>query len=219
MKKNNVIYRLVNKESGKSYIGTTTRSMEIRYNEHVREAENNSPCPLHRAIATYGPEAFQYEQIDTANSIDELAEKEKQYIVKYNSQQNGYNVDSGGGFKKTVYQYDLSTGMLVSTYDCLENAADSIGCSKQSISRACLKTTNTYGGYYWSYRFEEPFCPGKDRRLKEVTQLDLDNNWIATYSSVAEASRKTRISKTCIARVCRGERRQTKGFIFRYKSY
>ena len=218
MRKNNVIYRIQHKESGQSYVGSTTRSIDIRVMEHIRDAENNSPCPFHRAIATYGPEAFRYEQIDTASSMDELAEKEKKYIFEYNSQENGYNVDSGGGFQKSIYQYDLSTGMLVGQYDCLEAAADVIGCGKQSISRACLSATNAYAGYLWSYHYEEPFNPGKDRRLKKVAQLDLDNNWIASYKSVAEASRRTGIFRSSIAKVCRGERQHAKGYIFRYQN-
>lgn len=211
-----VIYRIVHKESGKSYVGSTTRNLKTRLKEHIKDAENNSPYPIHQAIATYGTEAFKYEQIDTASSIDELAAMEKNYIVKYNTQDNGYNVDSGGGFMKTVYQYDISTGRLLNTFSCLEEAAETINCGKQSISRACLKSTNTYRGFYWSYNYDEPFCPGKDRRLKEVVQIDQFNNWVATYKSVSEASRKTGIYKSCIAKVCRGERRQTNGFIFRY---
>ncbi len=50
-----------------------------------------------------------------------------------------------------------------------------------------------------------------------MLQLDLEGNSIATYISVVEASRQTGISKTCLSRVCRGEREKTHGYIFRYK--
>ncbi|WP_394345717.1 hypothetical protein [Gelidibacter gilvus] len=39
---------------------------------------------------------------------------------------------------------------------------------------------------------------------------------IAEYESVAEASRQTGISKSCISKVCRGERKQSGGYIWKY---
>ena len=57
----------------------------------------------------------------------------------------------------------------------------------------------------------------KDERKKQVTQLDLDGNYIAQYTSVAEASRQTRCSKTGIAKTCRKERRNSGGYIWEYK--
>lgn len=216
MERNKIVYRVVHIETGKSYIGVTTRGLCERKAEHLKDMERNSPYPFHQAIATYGPDAFKFEQIDTANSTDELAKKEKQYISKYDSMENGYNLDCGGGFKKTVYQYNKKDGSLVNSFDSLDDAANSINSTKQHISRACLNVNNTYGGYFWSYDYKEPFEPKKDERKKMVYQFDKDDNWVASYNSVAEASRKTGFSKSCIARVCRGEREQTHGHIFRY---
>ena len=210
-----IIYKVENTITREIYIGATTDSVEIRIKDHFDKAKRGNGHKFQEAIATYGPEAFNWEQVDTANSINELAEKEKQYVIKFNSKENGYNIDAGGGFKKTVYKYDKS-GILIEQFECLEDAAKSVNATKQSISSACLGVNKIYKGYYWSYHYQEPFEPGIDRRKKKVLQYTLDGKLIAEFNSVAEASKITGLSKTCIARVCRKEREKSGGFTWRY---
>jgi uncharacterized protein YerC len=45
-----------------------------------------------------------------------------------------------------------------------------------------------------------------------VLQLDKAGATLNAFKSVSEASQVTGISKTCIARVCRGERNSTGGY-------
>src|SRR5690606_36495363 len=106
--------------------------------DHQERAKRGEFNKFHEAISTYGAEAFNWDQIDTANSKDELAQKEKQYVLEYNSKKDGYNSDSGGGFKKTVYQYQLKDGSLVNKYSNLSEAGKAINTTKQHISSACL---------------------------------------------------------------------------------
>ncbi|MGJ5642887.1 NUMOD1 domain-containing DNA-binding protein [Formosa sp. S-31] len=61
---------------------------------------------------------------------------------------NGYNSDSGGGFKKKVYQYSVKTGKLMYAYDCLERAAKAVGVHKNSIANVCAGQNKTCGGFY-----------------------------------------------------------------------
>lgn len=49
-----------------------------------------------------------------------------------------------------------------------------------------------------------------------VIQLSLDNNFIAEYNSLAEAEKQTGIGHGHISRVCRGERKTTGGYIWKY---
>jgi len=208
-----IIYKVENIITREIYIGSTTDSVEIRIKDHFSKAKRGDGHKFQEAIATYGPEAFTWEQVDTANSINELAEKEKQYVIKFNSKENGYNIDAGGGFKKKVYKYDKS-GKLIEQFNCLEDAAKTVNATKQSISSACLGKSKLYKGFYWSY--QEPFEPGLDRRKKKVFQYTLEGNLVAEYKSVADASRKTGASKTSIAKVCRGEYSKSNGYIWRY---
>lgn len=213
---NGMIYRVVNTVNGNKYIGATFDSIEQRKLDHIERAKRGESNKFHDAIATYGSEAFRWEQIDTASSTDELAQKEKHYILEYKSKEHGYNSDAGGGFKKTVYQYNMFGGHLISKFDSLTDAAKTIDASKQDISRACLSVNKCHGGYYWSYKYMEPFIPDLDSRKKEVLQLSLDGHILATYVSASEASRQSGLSKTCITRCCRGERETSGGFIWKY---
>ncbi|MEY8850028.1 GIY-YIG nuclease family protein [Psychroserpens sp. XS_ASV72] len=213
---NFLVYKAVNSQNGDTYIGTTSRSVEERIKDHLQKSDCTTKNKFHNAISTYGLELFVWEIIDTANSIDELARKEKQYIFRYNSMIEGYNSDSGGGFKKTVYQYSLEDGKLIADYDNLESAGSAVSASKKQISRACLSVNNSFGGYYWSYKLQDTFTPKKDKRLKEVSQYDLGGTLIRVFRSVCIASKETGVNKSSIAKVCRGERNTAGGYIWQF---
>ena len=51
---------------------------------------------------------------------------------------------------------------------------------------------------------------------KKVGQFDLDGNLIAVWISEAEASRSLGLHQSNIGKVCRGERNQTGGYIWRF---
>lgn len=212
-----IIYKAENINTGQVYVGATTNSIEQRRLDHIERALRGELNKFHEGICTYGVNAFSWEQIDTASTIDELAQKEKEYVFKYNSKDKGYNSDVGGGFKKTVYQYNLLDGSLVNRYDSLSEAAESIDSTKQHISRACLGVNNIFGGYYWNYVYKEPFVSNSDLRKKSVLQFSLEGDLLERYQSVSEASKQSGVSKTCIARVCRGEREQSGGYIWEYE--
>jgi hypothetical protein len=213
MRDNYIIYKAENLLNGKVYIGATTYSVEQRKLDHVERAVRGEKNKFHEAISTYGIDAFTWEQIDTAESIDELAKKEKKYVLRFRAKEDGFNSDEGGGFKKRIYQFSLLDGSLLFTYDNLHEAANSIGSTKQHISRACLSINKSYGGYYWSYEF--PFNPKLDKRFKAVEQIGNDGNVIAKYKSIAEAAYITGVSKNSIAKVCRGERKLAGGVYWR----
>lgn len=210
-----IIYKVINDQTNEVYIGATTKSIEDRRQDHYQKSTTGSEVKFHNAINTHGIDSFQWEQIDTASSKDELAQKEINYIEEFDSLNSGYNSDKGGGFKKTIYKYNLD-GSLNSTFESLNDAGESIYVRKQDISRACWSVNHTLGGYMWSYDYVEPFIPKTDNRKKEVLQYNINGNLLARYVSASEASRKTGISKTCITRCCRKEREQSGGFVWNY---
>lgn len=65
----------------------------------------------------------------------------------YDTVKNGYNTDSGGGFKKNVYQYNIATRGLVDEFEGLNSAASACNASKQDISRAALGVSNEFAGF------------------------------------------------------------------------
>lgn len=93
------IYKITNKVNGKIYIGQVyNKSVQDRFKRHIKEANPNHHIVLDRAIYKYGKENFVCEQIDSANSLEELNQKEKYWIKFYNSTDKniGYNLTEGG---------------------------------------------------------------------------------------------------------------------------
>jgi len=220
MKKNKkpagIVYTVTHKQTGYTYVGVTTKSLKERKRDHLQKAHKGTGHYFQEAIGTYGPDAFKWQQVDTAQNLDELARKEREYIKELNAVKKGFNSNSGGGLRKTVYQYSIDSGVLVNQFDSLDVAAMAVKADKRSISRACLNVNNTFGGFYWSYTLSEHFEPSADKRRKEVEQLDRQGNVLAKYRSVAEASRQTGLSKSPIAKTCRGEQDLAGGFYWRY---
>ena len=86
------IYKITNIQNNKVYIGQTIRPIEQRFKRHLNDALNNIlDTHFARAIRKYGKENFTIEEIDTAQTQDELNQKEQYWIRYYNSVEDGYN--------------------------------------------------------------------------------------------------------------------------------
>lgn len=212
-----VIYKAENLLNGQVYVGATSNSIDSRKLDHLERAKRGEINKFYLEIRTFGESAFKWSKIDATAGIDELAQLEKAYIKKYDSKESGLNSDSGGGFKKTVYQYSKQDGSLIATFKCLQDASNSVTSTKQGVSYACLSVNNEHKDYLWSYKQYNAFESQKDNRRKEVNKLSIKGEVISTFKSVSEASVENDLSKTCIARVCRGERQLSGGFKWEYK--
>ena len=100
----------------KYYIGLTTTSLEQRQTQHKNTAKKGDMHCLYNALRKYEMEdTFQLIEIDTADTLEELCEKEIGYILKYNSyymNKNGYNMTYGGeGTTGYVYTEDVKQKM------------------------------------------------------------------------------------------------------------
>lgn len=218
MKNEYVIYKATNIITNMVYIGATTKSIEERRKDQIKKSKQGVTRKVYKAISTYGIEAFKWDQIDTALTIDELANKEKEYVLQYDSKENGYNSDIGGGIQKTVYQYDILTGALVNKYSNLTDASATVGLIKQHLSKVCLSVNKASNGFYWTYDCVERFIPQKDKRNKVVHQYTLQGEFVKEFNSVAEASKYSGCNKTSIAKVCREERKTCGGFFWEYNN-
>lgn len=86
------IYKITNIQNNKVYIGQTIRPIKNRFNRHINDAINNIiDTHFARAIRKYGKENFIIEEIDNAQTQDELNQKEQYWIQYYNSVEEGYN--------------------------------------------------------------------------------------------------------------------------------
>ena len=86
------IYKISNIQNNKVYIGQTIRPIKQRFYRHLNDAINNIlDTHFARAIRKYGKDNFIIEEIDTAQTQDELNQKEQYWIKFYNSVEEGYN--------------------------------------------------------------------------------------------------------------------------------
>jgi|SRR5690554_497958 len=214
MMMNGIIYSGFNDITQKRYIGATTQDLTKRIRGHYDAAFTEKGSYFTNELFLYGIDKFNFEIIDTASTTDELAQKEIHYITTYDTFENGYNSDRGGGFRKTIYQFEFSNPEPIATYQTLEEAGNSVNASRKTISNACLGSLKTAKGYLWSYVPKYPEV--EDKRSKMVYQYSLDGVLLATFSSAREASRQLNIGLSSITRCCRGERKQTSGYKFSY---
>ena len=94
-----IVYQIMNKINSKKYIGLTAKLLRQRWAVHKCQQKGL----IGKAIKKYGPEAFVCEVIDTADTWEELQQKEREWIAKLNPE---YNQSEGGegcwGYKHTT---------------------------------------------------------------------------------------------------------------------
>lgn len=86
------IYLIWNDVNNKTYIGQTTQTLNERMVQHKRAKEGY----LHEAMREIGFEHFHIKAIEENIPSHLLNDKEREYIEKYNSIKEGYNVLKGG---------------------------------------------------------------------------------------------------------------------------
>ena len=102
------VYKVTNIQTGAVYIGITTKSVRKRWQQHINSSRSDN-LYFHRAIRKYGVANFKIEQIDEANTIDELKQKEQFYIKQYYccvydpQYEKGYNITFGGDGEYGLY--------------------------------------------------------------------------------------------------------------------
>lgn len=123
--------------------------------------------------------------------------------IKNSRRQNG----------KPVYQYDKN-GNFVKKWEFANMV--NIGIINQNIY-ACLKgLQQSAGGFFWSYENLENYIP-KYKSKKKICQYDLSGNFIAEFETIVSASSKFNLYPSAIYAVCKGVRKTSGGFIWKYK--
>jgi group I intron endonuclease len=94
------IYKFTHIETGKSYVGQTIQDPNHRRLEHICDSKHNPPTyHFHNALKKYGVNAFTFEVIDSASSLEELNLLEEKYVAQFDSIANGFNIRNAGNNK------------------------------------------------------------------------------------------------------------------------
>lgn len=98
-----IIYKITNKINNKIYIGQTTRPLQRRKSQYKWCALNYAngkytiSTVIIPAMVKYGFDNFEFENIFTCETLDELNQSEIDFIKKFDCiVPNGYNIEPGG---------------------------------------------------------------------------------------------------------------------------
>lgn len=237
------IYCIECKIDNKKYIGLS-RDIDKRWKKHKQELNRGHHVNRHLQFAwnKYGEENF-YCYIIEECSEDVLSDREKYYIKQYGTlnQDTGYNLTSGGdGTNDVPLEYRMPSiikmsipvvqlsleGEYLCEYLNCRQAAESVDGYTECIRECCNKTygCKTHKGYIWMYKEDydnNGICLTdyvRRTNAKSIIQYDLQMNYIAEYKSAKEAEISTGIGRKLISRVCRGDRKHTCGYIFKFKN-
>lgn len=114
---------------------------------------------------------------------------------------------------RTVNQYDLN-GNFIQTWDYIKKASIELNIDAANIGACCNKKPNHYqaGGFIW--RYVEDTTPIELKNIDYILQFNLDGKLLNKWKNMNQASKKLGIPCNAIYKVCSGELRQTKGFVF-----
>lgn len=175
-------------------MGQTTKSLNIRFSQHKRNAfKYNKQNTLYKAMRKYGITNFIIEKIDSANSMEELDYKEELWIETFNS------------YIKNDKGYNLTKGK--------RNRLDLIGKSwghhtpehKEKMRLLCLSRKTKPSQYAISKSIEVNSKPTINLSTGEK------------FSSAREMAKYYNLSYSFTIKLLNGEQRKKDGQIFRYE--
>lgn len=175
-----IIYVITNDINNKQYVGQTIIPLEKRFQRHILDAKRNVPGTIHhfqRAIQKYGEEHFFIQVLEECPD-ENLNEKEKYWINKLDTYNNGYNSTLGGD-GTCSYDYDFLVQEFLK-YHNISETARAIGCDRHTIQRAlqARKIKSPISGFY-----------GKEKLSNKIAKYDKQGNIIQIYLSQRDAAK------------------------------
>lgn len=183
-----LIYKVTSLINGMTYIGQTNRSIEERWKEHCKPALRTRSY-LSNAIQKYGKENFKIEELAKASSQEELDLLEDKVISELNTLfPNGYNLRHGGMGGKLSDEAKVKVSKA--SKGRVKSAATKEKLRKANIGRPNINARPVIG---------TNIKTGEIIRLKNPMAMP------------------ERFHYNCVHRCAKGERKQHKGFTWKYE--
>lgn len=174
------IYCLTNTVNNKGYVGKTTKSLRVRFNEHIEESrkERSKHRLLYSAIRTLGADKFKIVLLEECD--DSIAsEREKYYIDFLDTFHNGYNETLGGDGKPTI-----NHSKALETYFGYCNvgvAAERLGIDEKTMRKILQESNVKYVSFH--------------QQANPVICIDCDSRKEYIMESITGASKRIYNSK------------------------
>lgn len=203
------IYKIENLINGKVYIGQSV-DIETRWRAHKNKINQKNSIeihyPLYQDFIRYGLENFSFEIIEECN-IEELNEKEKMWINKYNSfyyakDSNGYNLTTGGEGTRKIPLEDIEE-----MHKLWEK-----GKTITEISQTTSHSQNTIGIYLKNYynvthidKINRRTSISNEVTKKKVNLYNIYGQFIKSYEKAGDIAAEFGANCFNIYRCIRGE--------------
>lgn len=183
------IYIITNSVNDKVYIGQTIQNPEERWKEHCRfgsKAERN--MLIKRAIYKYGKEYFRMQILEKC-LIEELNDKERYYIEKYNSYKYGYNMTKGGqDGAKPLKLSECQQQECIELYNTgfsLRQIATEYGVDKYTVKHI-LQINNIPLRKTRTYKFTSEERKNILEDCKVISRKDVEKKWNISHSYLSQ---------------------------------
>jgi len=203
------VYKIINRVNSEFYIGSSIR-VNARRDNHLWNLRNNKHTNsyLQNSFNKHGEENFQFIKIENVCE-EKLLEREQYYIDTLHPKYNLRRIaERGGGIIGRV---------------CSEETKRKIGNANRGKSpsqEARDKMSATRRGKFLTEEHKNNISRSLSTltvNFKSVKQFSLDGKLLNTFNSITEASKESKVSRTHISSVCKGKRKTTGGFKWKYK--
>lgn len=231
--------------NNKRYIGLSS-NISVRLKNYL--SNSSSDHYISRALAKYDDEDILFSILEICESEKELLEREKYYISKYNTLENGYNLTTGGEDfkisdvtrtkminsaknKKQVFFVNVNTGKIEHVFESVRASARFFKSNPSSIF-AAIRVKNVFNNKFKVGYDEEHLKCNYLPKKHENNKIMLNNRngtryvWVLTYTngveivkdSIKKMSEEINMNYATLRRISEGKMKND-NFNFKLKKY
>lgn len=165
------VYMHINKIDGKKYIGITKNYKKRWQNGNGYSGQRR----FYYAIRKYGWNNFKHVILEKNLTLEEAYEKEKEYIKKYDSMYNGYNISEGGanqlqriGMIKREVEFQVKKNLENSPTHRMEKVVELAVKIGYKLTRE--ETDVIFNYYYKGNEYKEDFLKLKKKMEEKMRE-------------------------------------------------
>jgi hypothetical protein len=212
------IYLIRNIINDKMYIGQSI-DIERRWSEHKNDYIRKNKYPLYKAFKKYGLDNFDFTILEFVKEKDNLTDRETFWYDKLIPEYNlAIPNESGSQNYKSVYMVSLDDNSIINKFKSIREATKFLNLNNSHISQVCNGERNQAHGYGWSFVKDWNDSKKFKKYVKKIVQFNLKTKKeVQIHDSLRAAARSIDGGHSHIAKACKGEYKQYKGFGWRYE--